>query len=298
MKRAGILLGLIVVLLAAVATAGYASAFSSGDFQPRGGDIFDDWEICRTRAFGEDGFYQITEIGSHEIGFRPVIAFQSLGEQANTAYSLGEQIAAKYPDPFQRAEAVFHFVRDRVEYTPDIDLNKSEEFAQNADELAIAIVEDGIGYGDCEDMAVLLAVMYKAAGLRSAIVLAPDHTAILVYLPEYNKATAIFELAGETGWVWAEATGRNNPLGWAPEQYLDTELAAYEIFAEIPAYEIPAEAVAPLTPPPAPAIAFAGTGGGVAFRPYLFFIVIGFLWFVSSLRRRRRREPTRRVYYQ
>jgi len=293
MKRAGILLGLIVVLLAAVATAGYAWAFSSEGFYEKGGNIFDDWEICRTRAFGEDGFYQITGTG-----FRPVIAFQSLGEQANAAYSLGEQIAAKYPDPLQRAEVVFHFVRDRVEYTPDIDLNRSEEFAQNADELAISIVEDGIGYGDCEDMAVLLAVMYKASGFRSAIVLVPDHTAVLVYLPEYNKATAVFELEGEPGWVWAEATGRNNPLGWAPEQYLDTELAAYEISAEIPAYEIPAEAVAPLTPPPTPAIAFAGTGGGVTYRPYLFFIVIGLLWCTSLFRRRRRRKLTPRMYRQ
>ena len=293
MKRAWVLLGLIVALLAAVATAGYASAFSSAGFYEKGGNIFDDWEICRTSAFGEDGFYQITGTG-----FRPVIAFESLGEEADLAYSLGEQIAAKYPDPLQRAEVVFHFVRDRVEYTPDIDLNRSEEFAQNADELATSIVEDGIGYGDCEDMAVLLAVMYKASGFRSAIVLAPDHTAVLIYLPEYNKATALFELEGESGWVWAEATGRNNPLGWAPEQYLDTELATYEISAEIPAYEIPAEAAAPLTPPPAPAIAFAGTGGGVTYRPYLFFIVIGLLWCTSLFRRRRRRKPTPRVYRQ
>jgi len=284
MKRAWVLLGLIVVLLAAVATAGYASAFSSAGFYPRGGDSYDDWEICRTRAFGEDGFYQITEIG-----FRPVIAFQSLGEEADLAYSLGEQIAAKYPDPVQRAEAVFHFVRDRVEYTPDIEQTGNEEFAQNADELAIAIVEDGIGYGDCEDMVVLLAVVYKAAGFRSAIVLVPEHTAVLVYLPDYNKATAFFELEGESGWVWAEATGRNNPLGWVPERYLGTEIAAYEISAEIPAYEIPAEAVAPLRPPPAPAIAVTGTGEGITYRPYLFFIVIGLLWGTSLFRRRRRR---------
>jgi len=284
MKKAKVLLGLIVILLAAVATAGYASAFSSEGFYEKGGNIFDDWEICRTRALGEDGFYQITETG-----FRPVIAFQSLGEQANAAYSLGEQIAAKYPDPLQRAEVVFHLVRDRVEYTPDIDLNRSEEFAQNADELAIAIVEDGIGYGDCEDMAVLLAVVYKAAGFRSAIVLVPEHTAVLVYLPDYNKATAFFELESEPGWVWAEATGRNNPLGWVPERYLGTEIAAYEISAEIPAYEIPAEAVAPLRPPPAPAIAVAGTSEGVTYRPYLFFIVIGLLWATSLFRRRRRR---------
>jgi len=284
MKRAWVLLGLIVVLLAAVATAGYASAFPSGDFYTRGGDIFDDWQICRTTAFGVDGFYQVSETG-----FRPVIAFESLGEQANVAYSLGEQIADEYPDPLRRAEAVFYFVRDRVEYTSDIDRNGSEEFAENADELATTIVEDGSGDGDCEDMAVLLAVMYKAAGFRSAIVLLSGHTSVLVYLPEYNEATVFFELEGEPGWIWAEATGRNNPLGWAPEQYLDMEIPAYEIFAEIPAYEIPAEGVAPLTPPPAAEIAVAGIAGGVTYRPYLFSIVIGLLFCLPLFRRRRRR---------
>jgi len=284
MKRAWVLLGLIVVLLAAVATAGYASAFPSEGFYEIGSDIFDDWEICRTTAFGEDGFYQITETG-----FRPVIAFQSLGEQANVAYSLGEQIANEYPDPLRRAEAVFHFVRDRVEYTSDIDRNGSADFAQNADELAITIVEDGIGEGDCEDMAVLLAVMYRAAGFRSAIVLVSGHTAVLVYLPEYNKATAFFELEGEPGWVWAEATGRNNPLGWVPKQYRNGEIATYEISAEVPAYEIPAEAVAPLRPPPAPAIAVTGTGEGATYRPFPFLGVMGLLFFMSLFRRRRRR---------
>jgi predicted transglutaminase-like cysteine proteinase len=284
MKRAWVLLGLIVVLLAAVATAGHAWAFPSEGFHKIDSNIFDDWQICRTSASGEDGFYQITETG-----FRPVIAFESLGEEADVAYSLGEQIAKEYPDLIQRAEAVFSFVRDRVEYTSDIDTFGSEEFAQNADELATTIVKDGSGEGDCEDMAVLLAVMYKAAGFRSAIMLLSEHTAVLVYLPDYNQATAFFELEGETGWIWAEATGRNNPLGWAPEQYLDTKIAAYEILAEKPAYEIPAGAVAPLTPPPAPEIAFAGTGEGAASPPYLFFIIIGLLWCLSLFRRRRRR---------
>jgi len=284
MKRAWVLLGLIVVLLAAVATAGYAWAFSSEGFHEIDNNILDDWEICRTSAFDEDGYYQITETG-----FRPVIAFESLGEQANVAYSLGEQIADKYPDPIQRAEAVFSFVRDRVRYTSDIDEFGSEEFAENADELATTIAEDGSGEGDCEDMAVLLAVMYKAAGFRSAIMLLPEHTAVLVYLPEYNEATAFFELNGETGWIWAEATGKNNPLGWAPDEYLDMEIPAYEILAEIPAYEIPAGAVAPLTPPPASEIAFAGTGEGAASPPYLFLIMIGLLFCLSLLRRISRR---------
>jgi len=283
MKRVWILLGLIVALLTAPATAGYTSAFPSQGFSTSGVDILDDWEICRTRASGENGFYQLTRTG-----FRPVIVFESLGDQADRAYSLGEQIADEYPDRLQRAEAVFHFVRDRVEYTSDVDLNGSEEFAQNADELATTIVEDGTGQGDCEDMVVLLAVMYKAAGFRSAIVLVPEHTALLVYLPDYDKATAFFELAGEPGWVWAEATGRNNHLGWAPKEYLDTEIAAYEILAEVPAYEIPVGAVAPQTAPPAAAIAVAGTGERSFSSPYLFFIVIGLLWCLSLFRRRRR----------
>jgi len=284
MKRVCILLGLITLLLSALVTAGYASAFPSQDFHTRGVDILDDWEICRTRAYDEDGFYQLTRTG-----FRPVIVFESLGDQAGAAYSLGEQIADKYPNPVQRAKAVFHFVRDRVEYASDVDTLGSEEFAQNADELAVTIIEDGIGQGDCEDMTALLAVMYEAAGLRSAIVLPSGHTAVLVYLPDYNEATIFFELGDEPGWVWAEATGRNNPLGWAPKEYLDTEIPAYEILAERPAYEIPTGAVAPLIPPPAAVIAFAGTRKGTFYPPYLFFIVIGLLWLLSLFRRRRRR---------
>jgi len=71
--------------------------------------------------------------------------------------------------------------------------------------------------------------MYKGAGFRSAIVLALGHAATLVYLPEYNKANRILSVDGESGWVWAEATGRNNPLGWMPERFIGAELMAYEV---------------------------------------------------------------------
>ena len=284
MKRAWILLGLIVVLLAGVATTGRVWAFPSQGFHKINSNVFDDWNICRTDASGEDGYYQITDTG-----FRPVIAFESLGPEADLAWSLGEQIASQYPDPLQRAEAVFSFVRDRVTYTSDTDTFGYDDFAQSADELAQTIEKDGSGKGDCEDMTVLLAVMYKAAGFRSAIMLLPEHTAVLVYLPDYNQATTFFELNGESGWIWAEATGRNNPLGWAPDEYLDMEIPAYEIGAETPAYEIPAGAVAPLTPPPASEVAFAGTGQGAASPPYLFLIMLGLLFCLSLLRRARRR---------
>ena len=274
MKRSRVLLGLIVVLSAGLAIAGYAWASPSQGFHEINGDVFDDWEICRTRALGEDGFYQVSETT-----FRPVIVFESLGENAALAYSLGGQIADQYPDRFQRAEAVFSFVRDRVKYTSDIDQFDHEEFALNADELAIVVDQNGVGYGDCEDSAVLLAVMYKGAGFRSAIVVGEGHTAALIYLPDYDEATAIFELEGELGWVWAEATGRNNPLGWVPKEFINVKLAAYEITEE---------AIAPAKPSAAPSTIVAQTGGGTSSMPFPFFGTIFFLWFISSLFRRRR----------
>ena len=271
--RSKVLLGLILILVAGVATTGYALATPSSGFYEKDGDVFDDWEISRTRAFGEDGFYQITETT-----FRPAIAFESLGGNTALAYSLGEQIAAKYPDQTQRAEAIFSFVRDRINYTSDIDQFDHEEFAQNADELAMVIEQGGVGYGDCEDSTVLLAVMYKGAGFRSAIIVGEGHTATLVYLPEYKKATALFELEGETGWVWAEATGRNNPLGWIPKEFINVEMAAYEITAE---------AVGEVEPTTTPKSAVTRTGGGGGFIPFPFFGVIGLLWLLSLFRRRR-----------
>ena len=277
MNRIEVLISLILVLAAGLATTGYVSATPSTAFHERDGDVFDDWEICRTRASGEDGFYQISETT-----FRPVIAFESLGEGVALACSLGEQIAGKYPDPLQRAEMVFRFVRDRVSYTPDIDQlwngARYEEFAQNADELATAIDQNGVGYGDCEDSAVLLAVMYKGAGYRSAIVVGSGHTAALVYLPDYKKATAVFELEGEPGWVWAEATGKNNPLGWVSKEFINVKLAAYEIGEE---------AIASAKPTTAPAVAITGTSGGASSRPFPFISIIGLLWFMSLFRRRR-----------
>jgi len=273
MKRLAILLGLTLVLVAGLAATGYVSANPSADFYEIEGEVFDDWGICRTRTFGEDGYYQVSETS-----FRPVIAFESLGESADLAYSLGEQIAHQYPDPGQRAKQIFLFVRDRVRYTPDIDQFRFDEFAQNADELATTINQNGVAYGDCEDSTVLLAVMYEAAGLRSAIVVGSGHTAVLVHLPDYKKTATVFELEGEPGWVWAEATGKKNPLGWAPKEFINVKLAAYEISAE---------AISPSKPATAPSIAITKTGQGAWARPFPFISIIGLLWFISLFRRRR-----------
>ena len=270
MKRFWLLPGLIFIT--GLAATNYAAATPSADFHEIEGEVFDDWQICRTRASGEDGFYQISETG-----FRPVITFEGLGENAGLAYDLGRQFAHQYADELQGAEEIFYFVRDRVQYTPDIDQFSRDEFAQNADELAALIERDGVGYGDCEDSAVLLAVMYKGGGYRSAIVVGPGHTAALVYLPDYNKAAVFFELDGESGWVWAEATGSNNPLGWIPKEYINAELAAYEISEET---------VVPVKPTRAPAVAVTGTSGGTSFSPFPFVGIFVLLWIIPLFRRR------------
>ena len=154
MNRLKVILSL--ALLTSLAATGYAWASPSTGFHEVNGELFDDWQVCRTRVIGDDGFYQLSKTT-----FRPVIAFESLGENTGLAYNLGEQFADKYPNEVQRAEKIFQFVLDRVQYTPDIDQFKVDEFAQNADELANTIDKNGVGYGDCEDSAVLLAVMYK-----------------------------------------------------------------------------------------------------------------------------------------
>jgi hypothetical protein len=281
-KKIRILVIVASLVAAGLATTHYVWATSSASLSETDDGVFDDWGIYRTRSFGEDGFYQISETS-----FRPVIAFESLGEEADLAYRLGEEFASEYPNRIERAEEIFRFVRDRVEYTSDVDQFGHDEFALNADELAIEIEQNGESYGDCEDSAVLLAVMYRGAGYRSAILLAPGHTAALVHLPEYSKATAVLKLNGESGWIWAEATGSNNPLGWIPKDFINVELAAYEIGDETVVREKPAG-------PPATAVAPQTTRRSSP--PVPFFAVMAFFWLIPLIRRIRRRRRLSRRY--
>ena len=233
------LLSLLMILVVGAFLPALAHAASSEQFHRSGSHIFDDWGVFRTRSAGADGFLAITATS-----FDPIIARESLGENEDVAWELGEKFARKYPDRNQRAEQLFYFVRDRVLYTSDADQFGRGEFAQNADEVATTIVEKGAARGDCEDSAILLAVMYMAAGYRSAMVLVPGHVATLVYLPEYRKAPRTMTLAGERGWVWAEATGATNPFGWVPEALISGEMIAREVkVGPLEAQESSADAV-------------------------------------------------------
>ncbi len=262
----------IAILLAIMPV--FALAVPSTNFYKEGEGIFDDWDICRTNAAGEDGFFQISQTG-----FCPTILGESLGENAARAYHIGQQFAKDYPDKHQRAEKIFLFARDKVKYTSDADQFGFKEFAQNADELATTIEDKGYAYGDCEDYAILLAVMYKGADIRSAIVLAPDHAAALVYLLEYKKANRNLSINGESGWVWAEATGGNNPLGWMPERFMGAKLGVYEVENKaITKVETPAK--------PSTAVTTGGGSTGIHISP--FFGVLAMMWLLSLFRRRRR----------
>ena len=265
---------IFVVLILVLVTPVAALAISSENFYEEKDEVFDEWDLCRTRSWNQDGFFQVVS-GTE---FRPAIVFESLGDNAGIAYRLGQEFAQDYPDFHQRAERIFAFARDKVSYRPDAEQFGFGEFAQNADELATTIAHEGFAYGDCEDYAILLAVMYKGAGYRSAAVLAPEHAAVLVHLPEYKKASRSLSLDGESGWVWAEATGGNNPLGWLPERYMGAQLAAYEVTDEAIALAPSGKSSTVVTP--------KGDSTGIHISP--FFGVILFMGLISLFRRRRR----------
>lgn len=249
-------------------------ASPSQEFYERNSEIYDKWGICRTRASGDDGFFQASRSS-----FRPTIAFESLGPEAERAYELGGKFAEKYKDDNRLAEAIFLFVRDGVRYTSDLDQFGYREYAQNADELIRTLGDGSFAEGDCEDYAILLAVMWKGAGLRSAIVLASNHAAALVYLPGYRNANMVWELNGEEGWIWAEATGSNNPLGWAPDEYFKKSLLANEVTdraTETP--ELPQQ-------PPGEVTDFTRKGGNPVLQISPFFSLIFFMWLVSAAAR-------------
>ena len=270
----------LALILLALIVASPCFATASENFYERDGEIFDDWNICRTRAVGPSGFLRISPSG-----FDPVIARESLGDNVHTAWELGLEFVQAYPDVSQRAEQIFFFVRNRVDYTSDPDRFGLPEFAVNADEIAQDISDHALARGDCEDSAVLLAVMYKAAGYRSALVLAPSHIAALVYLPEYRNAARVLQVAGEEGWVWAEATGRTNPLGWLPEEFLGEDLLVRELTIEdIDAGE----------PSGAEATTVTRSAGFGSSAYLLSFGAIALLWLMSRARRRPQRKKARR----
>lgn len=217
------------VLLLAVFSS-QVSAFPSGHTYPatftqKHGDWYDSWGFDRNYYDDADGYM-------------PNIAYETLGANRELAYSIGEGFKTSYSSDTRRAEAILEYVQRWTSYGYDEDnvfMNGESqvEWAWNADEMAhmFNVTTNKVAVGDCEDMAFLCATLFLAAGFDVALVLAPEHVALLIWLPDYANANYYWDILdgrGE-GWIWVEATGAENPLGWTPPDFTDGNWEAYPL---------------------------------------------------------------------
>jgi hypothetical protein len=189
------------------------------------GDWYDSWGFDRNNADGSDGFL-------------PNVAYESIGTYKELAYSIGEWFKANYPQRVERAEAILTYVQKWTEYGYDSDnVVKNgvaqDEWAWNADEMAHMFNQTtgALAIGDCEDMAFLCSTIYLVAGFEVVLVSPPEHVALMIWLPEYSNANYYWDIndgRGE-GWIWVEATGENNPLGWTPPDFNNGEFDVYSL---------------------------------------------------------------------
>ncbi|MGF3521886.1 MAG: hypothetical protein ACQXXJ_02165 [Candidatus Bathyarchaeia archaeon] len=201
-------------------------ALPSSNFTKSNGYWFDDWDINRNYYAGRSGYL-------------PNMAYETLDENKELAFSIGESFKENYPTKTTRAIAILRYVQKWTEYGYDEENVFREgvaqdEWAWNADEMAHAFNETRgiVATGDCEDLAFLCATIYKGAGFDVAVVDAPGHVALLIWLPEFANADNYWDIPGDNrgaGWIWVEATGDANPLGWTPPDYENGEWTAYPI---------------------------------------------------------------------
>jgi hypothetical protein len=198
-----------------------ASSFTLQD-----GDWYDNWGIDRNYYGGPHGYL-------------PNLATETLNQNEELAYGIGESFQNNYQSKTERAAAILKYVQTWTEYGYDSDNVirdgiAQDEWAWNADEMAHAFNETtGVkAIGDCEDMAFLAGTIYVGAGFDAAIVDAPEHVALLIWLPEFSNADHYWDLPNDgrdAGWIWVEATGSANPLGWTPPDFEDGGWVAYPI---------------------------------------------------------------------
>lgn len=229
--RLGRSLQMAVVFLLLVSLVHIVGGLPSGGSYPpvfslKEGDWFDSWGFDRNYYGDSDGYM-------------PNVAYETLGTNKELAYSLGEQFRTVYSSKVRRAEEILKYVQRWTEYGYDSDnvvMNgvAQEEWAWNADEMAhrINTTTNAVAVGDCEDLAFLCATIYSAAGFDVAMVLAPQHVALLIWLPEYSNANYYWDIPSDgrdKGWIWVEATGPHNPLGWTPPDFNDGDWTTYPL---------------------------------------------------------------------
>jgi len=194
------------------------------EFTYKNGYWYDSWGYNRNYFAGEDGYL-------------PNVAYESLGSDKELAYEIGEWFEENYDNKVERAEAILKHVQEWTDYGYDEDNVfrngiAQEEWAWNADEMAHMFNEttNSVATGDCEDMAFLCATIYIASKIDAALIEAPGHVALLIWLPEYDNANYYWDIPNDGrgyGWIWVEATGEVNPLGWTPSDYSDGDWNSY-----------------------------------------------------------------------
>jgi hypothetical protein len=223
-KQTLMLFALLSILV--ISQSQTTNGLPASSFNRKEGDWYDNWGINRNYYEGPNGYL-------------PNLATETLNENKELAYSIGEWFQTNYPTETDRAAAILKYVQTWTEYGYDSDNVlrggvPQEEWAWNADEMAHAFNETtGVkAIGDCEDMAFLCGTIYVGAGFDAAIVDAPEHVALLIWLPEFSNANCYWNLTTDgrdAGWIWVEATGSSNPLGWTPPDFIDGGWTAYAI---------------------------------------------------------------------
>jgi hypothetical protein len=226
MKKYRILLILALFTMFLLISTSVCKATPSSDFTKYDGEWFDDWNINRNYYGGENGYL-------------PHLADETLNENKELAYSIGQSFQTQYAMKTERAEAILQFVQQWTEYGYDednvfMDGTAQEEWAWNADETAHRLDQATATFaiGDCEDLAFLCGTIYVGAGFDAAIIDAPGHVALLIWLPEYDNADFYWDIPDDNrdaGWIWVESTGDSNPLGWTPTDYEDGQWTAYPL---------------------------------------------------------------------
>jgi hypothetical protein len=221
-------LGLLILFASSSLNGAYGIP-SGGVYPPefthRNGEWYDSWDITRTNSEGSNGFL-------------PNVAYESIGTYKEKAYTIGESFKTNYPEKTDRAEAILSYVQRWTDYGYDEDNvymggESQPEWAWNADEMAHNFNQDTgtVAIGDCEDMAFLCSTLYLAAGFDVVLVSPPEHVALMIWLPEYSNANYYWDLndGKGKGWIWVEATGENNPLGWTPPDFTDGNFEVYSL---------------------------------------------------------------------
>jgi hypothetical protein len=223
-KKTLIAIFLIIAIMVPKAQATPSGGSIPPRFSYKSGEWYDSFGITRTNAEGTHGYL-------------PKLLSETIGTNSELAFQIGEKFQNTYSDRNTRAEKILKYVQTWVEYGYDSDnvvMNgvSQDEWAWNADELAHSFDETSgtTAVGDCEDMAFLCATLYEGAGFETAIIDAPGHCALLIWLPDYPNANQYWELPEDSrgaGWIWVESTGSTNPLGWTPSDFSDGGWTAY-----------------------------------------------------------------------